>query len=92
MGLITVELIALLLAAWKAPNWVKEIGLIALITGVLWTLIGLMQAGGAIQMAGDVSPMLIWGAIRVVCISVVYSILVYAVSLIIRIIQKPRLL
>ena len=29
MSLLTVELICLLFAAWKAPAWVKEIGLLA---------------------------------------------------------------
>ena len=36
MSVVTILLIALLLAAWKAPAWVKEIGLIALSFGFLW--------------------------------------------------------
>ena len=92
MGLITIELIALFLAAWKAPAWVKEIGGLALITGILSGVIGLSQAGAAVHAAGDISPALIWGGIRVMCIALIYGLLVYAVSLIIRIIQKPRML
>ena len=38
MTLLTIVLILIILAAWKAPAWVKELGLIALMTGVLWTL------------------------------------------------------
>ena len=34
MSLLTVELICMLFAAWKAPAWVKEIGLLALLTGI----------------------------------------------------------
>lgn len=40
MSLLTVELICLLFAAWKAPAWVREIGLLALVTGVVYTLLG----------------------------------------------------
>ena len=92
MGLLTIELILLLLAAWKAPGWVREIGLLALLTGVLWTLTGVYQAGTALEAAGDVSISLVWGGIKVMCIGLIYGCLIYSLSLIIRIIQKPRLL
>ncbi len=91
MGVLTVILIALFLAAWKAPAWVKEIGLLALVASVLFNLSGLMQAARAIAQAGDVSPALMWGGIYVCLISLIYGLLIYAASLIIRIIQKPRL-
>jgi hypothetical protein len=41
--------------------------------------------------AGDISPMLIWGGIKSLTIAPVYALIVYSVSLIIRIVQKPRL-
>ena len=40
MSLLTVELICLLFAAWKAPAWVKEIGLLAPVTAFVYMLIG----------------------------------------------------
>lgn len=33
MSLLSVELVCLFFAAWKAPAWVREIGLLALVTG-----------------------------------------------------------
>ena len=36
MSLLTVELICLLFAAWKAPAWVKEIGLLAPVTAFVY--------------------------------------------------------
>ena len=92
MSVMTLELIALLLAAWKAPGWVKEIGLLALITGILGTLAGLFDAAATIHAAGDISTGLLWGGIRVALITALYGMVVYIVSLVIRIVQKPRLL
>ena len=91
MIIITVLLIALLAAAWKAPNWVKEIGIAALVVSVFWTVCGLSQAAEAIQMCGDVSPAIIWGGVKVMTIPLLYGLVIYFLSLIIRIIQKPRI-
>lgn len=89
MSLLTVELICLLLAAWKAPQWVKEIGLVALATGVFYQLLGLWQMCGVI-VAADISGALIAGAFRVSLLSTMYGLIIYGLSLVIRIIQKPR--
>ena len=88
---ITVLLICLLSAAWKAPRWVKEIGIGALVVAIFWTLSGLYQAFGMIQILGDVSPNIIFGGFRVAMISTLYGLIVYFISLVIRIIQKPRI-
>jgi uncharacterized protein YebE (UPF0316 family) len=91
MTLLTVELILLILAAWKAPAWVKEIGIIALMTGIMWTFHGLYQINDIISQAGDISMGVIAGGLRITLISVQYGGLIYIVSLIMRIIQKPRI-
>ena len=91
MIIITVLLICLLLAAWKAPRWVKEIGIAALVVSVFWTLLGLAQAFDTIQTVGDVSQAVLAGGLKVCLISVLYGLIVYFISLILRIIQKPRI-
>lgn len=91
MSLLTVELICMLLSAWKAPAWVKEIGLIALVTAIIYNLIGISQACTAIMEAGDVSPMLIYGGIKCSNVCMIYGLAIYLVSLVIRIVQKPRI-
>lgn len=88
---ITLLLIALFLAAWKAPKWVKEIGIGALVVSIFWTLRGLSQMLGVLQMIGDVSPAVICGGLKVTLIATSYGLIVYFISLIIRIIQKPRI-
>lgn len=91
MTLLTVELILLILAAWKAPAWVKEIGLLALMTGSMWTLYGFYQITDFVQREGDLAMSIIAGGIEVALISIQYGGLIYMVSLVIRIIQKPRI-
>ncbi|NTV19271.1 MAG: hypothetical protein HGA83_07565 [Bacteroidales bacterium] len=91
MGLLTLELIALLLSAWKAPAWVKEIGLIALMTGILSQLYGVFCVCDAVEIAGDIPAGVLAGGLKVSIITVIYGGLIYLLSLIIRIIQKPRI-
>ena len=74
---ITVLLICLFFAAWKAPKWVKEIGLGALVVGIFWSLRGLSQMLGVLQMFGDVSPAVICGGLKVTLISTFYGLIVY---------------
>ena len=91
MIIITLLLIALLVAAWKAPRWVKEIGIGALVFGIFWALLGMYQASDVFQITGDVSPVILFGALKLVLIPLIYGLIVYFISLIIRIIHKPRI-
>ena len=91
MIIISLFLIALLVAAWKAPKWVKEIGIGALVVSVFGTLLGLAQVFNTIQMFGDVSPAVLCGGLKVTLITTFYGLIVYFISLVIRVIQKPRI-
>ena len=88
---ITLLLIALLFAAWKAPRWVKEIGLGALVVSAFWTLYGLYQMFSIIQVTGDVPFSVACGGFKVALIGFLYGLIVYFISLIIRVVQKPRI-
>ena len=102
MSLITILFVGLLFAAWKAPAWVKEIGNITLVIGLLSPLIPLYQFLSALQdvaaIKGDtvssifdlISPGLLFG-VKALLIPVIYGMIVYLVSLLIRIIRTPRL-
>lgn len=91
MTLLTIEFILLILAAWKTPAWVKEIGLLALMTGIFWTLLGFYQMSDVLSEIGDVSTTIFYGGLKVAMIPVLYCAIIYMVSLVIRIIQKPRI-
>ena len=92
MSVLTIEFIGVLLAAWKAPGWVKEAGLIAFITGFIGTVLGFIQIGFSVAEAQGIAPFIIWIGVRVALMTLLYGSLIYGVSLVIRMIQKPKLL
>ena len=92
MIIITLLFIALFFAAWKAPAWVKEIGIAALVVGIFWTLLGQLQMADFIQgYDGDISKNVLAGGIKVSLIPVMYGLIVYFVSLVLRILHKPKI-
>ena len=88
---ISLFLIALFIAAWKAPRWVREIGIGALIFAIYGTLMGIRQVLDVMQMFGDISSAVLCGGLKVTLIPTFYGLIVYFISLIIRVIQKPRI-
>ena len=103
MTVLTVLLVAIFFAAWKAPRWVKEIGAFALVFGLLSMLLGLRQMFSVLQEFANaqgegvsgifdlVSPGVFFGGLKVSMIPVIYGVIIYLVSLVVRIIKKPRL-
>lgn len=91
MIVISLFLIALLIAAWKAPRWVKEIGIGALVFSVFATLRGLSQIFDVVQTFGEVSFPVLAGGLKVTLITTFYGLIVYFISLVIRVIHKPRI-
>ena len=91
MIIISVFLILLFLAAWKAPRWGKEIGIGALVVSAFGSLLGLLQVFDALQRFGDVPTSVLCGGLKVLMIPFFYGLIVYFISLVIRIIQKPRI-
>ena len=91
MTLVTLALVGVLIAMWKAPNWVKEIGLIGLALGILGSLMGCAQACTDIILAGDISPNVLYPAlVKVVPIPTLYGVMVYLVSVVVNMLQTPR--
>ncbi|MBO6077824.1 MAG: MotA/TolQ/ExbB proton channel family protein [Bacteroidaceae bacterium] len=90
MTLVTLALVGVLIAMWKAPNWVKEIGLIGLALGILGSLMGCARACTDIVLAGDVSPTVLCGGIKVMLIPTLYGMMVYLVSVVVSLVQSPR--
>ena len=103
MTVLTILLVAIFFAAWKAPRWIKEIGSFALVFGFLTLLIGLYQMFVALQqVAMDIgegvtgvfdliSPGVLFGGLKIALIPVFYGIIIYLVSLVVCLIKKPRL-
>ena len=103
MTILTVLLVGIFFAAWKAPRWIKEIGSFALVFGFLTLLIGLYQMFVALQQVamdiGEgvtgvfdlVSPDVLFGGLKIALIPVFYGIIIYLISLVVCLIKKPRL-
>ncbi len=92
MSVLTVLLVAIFFAAWKAPRWVKEIGPFALVFGFLGMILAILQLLGDLQTAGSNLPSaVIYGGLKVTLIPVIYGAVIYLISLVVRVIQKPRL-
>ena len=91
MSIITVLLIAVLFAAWKAPAWVKELGILALATSAFMTVMGLYQIFDTIMLYGEASFRVYCSGLTIAMLPLLYGLLVYIVSIIIRIAQKPRI-
>lgn len=93
---ITLCLIAMLFAAWKAPRWVKEFGLLAMIIGFFSMLLGFYSIADFIHTQGieigkELSGSVLFNGLRIALIAPMYALIVYAVSLALRIALKPRI-
>lgn len=90
MSLITLCLVGVFLAAWKMPSRVKELGIAALVLGFVSWAVGMYQAMGVLQIVGDISPSVLLGGAKVALIAPIWGCIVFIISLVVRIIQKPK--
>ena len=102
MSLLTALLVALFFAAWKAPRWVKEIGNFAFVLGLVAALlplyrlldvlktVSIARGEGVTGVFDLISPGVLFGG-KAILIPVIYGMCIYLVSLIVRMVQKPRL-
>ena len=102
MSVLTILLVAIFFAAWKAPRWVKEIGLFALAFGFLGHLLGVFQVlsamrdyaaeqGSGVGLLDLLPARVLLGGLKVTMNTLIYGVIVYLVSLVVRVIKKPRL-
>ncbi len=91
MTILTILLLGVIVSFWKFPEWIKEIGLLALSIGILGQIIGLYGAFQGIEQMGQVSQQIMAGGLKVSSITTMYGLLIYIISLILRLINKPRL-
>ena len=91
MTILTIILLGLIVSFWKFPKWIKEIGLLALSIGILGQIIGLYGAFKGIEQMGGVSQEIMAGGLKVSSISTIYGLLIYILSIILRLINKKKL-
>ena len=91
MSIITILLIAVLFAAWKAPAWVKELGILTFAASLFMTCMSLYQFFETIMLYGEASFRVYCQGLTIALLPFLYGLLVYIVSIIIRIAHKPRI-
>ena len=92
MSILTLLFLGVVYAALQRKSILKEFGLAALAFGFLGQFIGLLGAFEAIVAAGGVSQSILAGGLKVSSITSIYGLLIYCISLIIRILlgwKKP---
>lgn len=91
MTILTILLLGVIVSFWKYPKWTKEIGLLALSFGILGQIIGLYSAFKGIEQMGEVSQQMMAGGLKVSSITTIYGLLIYILSIVLRLINKPKL-
>lgn len=90
--ILTIFLVLLFLAAWKAPNWVKEIGLAALAVSILFQAgLWIHNIDVIIQCDGSIAPVALWSGALGTLVNITYGIVIYLISLVLRVVNKPRI-
>jgi hypothetical protein len=91
MSVLTILLASVFLAAWKAPAWVWKIGVLALACGILSGIYGYYQICDFTQSNDDISTTVLMGGYKCMMVPVIYSIIIFIISLLINIFQSPRI-
>ena len=91
MCIITLFLIAVLVSAWKAPAWVRDFGFGAVIGGLCWLCIGLVQMFMCIETYDTMPFSIHCGGLWRIMLPLIYGLLVYLLSILISTFQKPRI-
>lgn len=91
MSLLTLLFIGVIYTAVKGEKSLKLFGLLALTIGILGQLIGIFQMyEGIVSMGGEISQAMLAGGLRVSSITTNYGLLIYSISLIIRLVFSLR--
>lgn len=91
MSILTILLLGLIVSFWKYPEWIKEIGLLALAIGILGQIIGLYSAFKIIEDMGQISQEMMAGGLKVSLITTMYGLIIYIISLVLRLINKSKI-
>ena len=74
----------------RSLQWLKSIGTLALVVGILGQLIGLYGAFSHMETVGGVSPTILAGGLKVSMITTLYGILIYIFHIVFSMILRKR--
>ena len=88
---LTVILIGAFVAAWKAPKWLREVGVLAIVTALISLFAGLHSLFYTLQQVdGEIAPGVFYGALKCATVPVIYGLAIDLVTVILRFATKPR--
>ncbi|GMQ30773.1 MotA/TolQ/ExbB proton channel family protein [Algoriphagus confluentis] len=91
MSILTLLLVAVLMTAFKFQEWTKELGILALSVGILGQVVGLYGMFEGIEsFGGNINQAMIAGGLKYSAISTIYGLLIFILSLGIRVVNKTR--
>jgi len=103
MGILTIIFLVLIVVFLKAImnpteekllsvnlQWLKSIGTLALVVGILGQLIGLYGAFSHMEIAGGISPNVLAGGLKVSMITTLYGVLIYIFHIIFSMILRRK--
>lgn len=91
MAIITVGLIALIIARFKSHSLVKYIGIGTLVVSIFLAMCAFIGASDAISgLDSGTVPTIAWDSVHTACLNVAYGLVVYLISLIFRAHFKTR--
>jgi len=101
MGILTLILLSLLVVFVRSITkrgdekqlnlslqWLKSIGTLGLVVGILGQLIGLFSAFSTIEAGMEISPAILAGGLKVSMITTLYGLLIYIIHLLCSMILK----
>jgi hypothetical protein len=95
MSLLTIDLLLLVVAIFKASHLVRKLGALALGIALATTSVDMMTMFDMIQAAGGISPegitrAALYGGLKVVLIPVFYAALIYTISVVADIVASMK--
>ena len=91
MGILTLILLSLLgdeKQLNQSIQWLKSIGTLGLVVGILGQLIGLYSAFSVMETTGGISPAILAGGLKVSLVTTLYGLLIYIIYLVCSMILK----
>lgn len=101
MGILTLILLSLLIVFVmsimkkgdekqlnQSIQWLKSIGTLGLVVGILGQLIGLYSAFSVIETGQEISPAILAGGLKISLITTLYGLLIYIIHLLCSMILK----
>ena len=89
-ALVTISLVGVLFAAWKAPRWVRKIGLTAPLIYVIAYLPGIIKACIDCLVIGPISHTDIQIGAGIFIASLIYGLIIYLIAVVIDLVQTPN--